>query len=266
MLRPRAGGRSPGRTPPAACLETERDGEIVRHRDEPETGFRRRFVSQPGEAPAEATRNSDAASDRTAPVSSIGAVEGLVLPISSRVSGELLHFAVSDDEIVEAGTLLFEIDPTLFRLGWRRPRRSSNGSGSPAGRRPRTLPPRRRESPGPRRCYQQPRPAERVLPPLAFAGIAGVLSRRRGPGDAGLQPKLGDAGAFYDRRRAGLAQPPQGARDRFRERDLGADGGRGGGSLLVALLAPSPAPRCWQLLAMAISRPPGGSASLQRSA
>ena len=30
--------------------------------------------------------------------------------------GELLHVAVSDDEIVEAGTLLFEIDPTPFRL------------------------------------------------------------------------------------------------------------------------------------------------------
>ena len=56
------------------------------------------------------------ASDRTAPVSSIGTVEGLVLPISSRVSGELLRVAVSDDEIVEAGTLLFEIDPTPFRL------------------------------------------------------------------------------------------------------------------------------------------------------
>ena len=56
------------------------------------------------------------ASDRTAPVSSIGTVEGLVLPISSRVSGELLRVAVSDDEIVEAGTLLFEVDPTPFRL------------------------------------------------------------------------------------------------------------------------------------------------------
>src|SRR6478735_1460626 len=56
------------------------------------------------------------ASDRTAPVSSIGTVEGLVLPISSRVSGELLRVAVSDDEIVEAGTPLFEIDPTPFRL------------------------------------------------------------------------------------------------------------------------------------------------------
>ena len=56
------------------------------------------------------------ASDRTAPVSSIGTVEGLVLPISSRISGELLRVAVSDDEIVEAGTLLFEIDPTPFRL------------------------------------------------------------------------------------------------------------------------------------------------------
>jgi multidrug resistance efflux pump len=56
------------------------------------------------------------ASDRTAPVSSIGTVEGLVLPISSRVSGELLRVAVGDDEIVEAGTVLFEIDPTPFRL------------------------------------------------------------------------------------------------------------------------------------------------------
>ena len=56
------------------------------------------------------------ASDRTAPVSSIGTVEGLVLPISSRISGELLRVAVSDDEVVEAGTLLFEIDPTPFRL------------------------------------------------------------------------------------------------------------------------------------------------------
>ena len=33
-----------------------------------------------------------------------------------RISGELLRVAVSDDEIVEAGTLLFEIDPTPFRL------------------------------------------------------------------------------------------------------------------------------------------------------
>jgi len=56
------------------------------------------------------------ASDRTAPVSSIGTVEGLVLPISSRVSGELLRVAVRDDEIVEAGTPLFEIDSTPFRL------------------------------------------------------------------------------------------------------------------------------------------------------
>ena len=56
------------------------------------------------------------ASDRTAPVSSIGTVEGLVLPISSRISGELLRVAVGDDQTVEAGTVLFEIDPTPFRL------------------------------------------------------------------------------------------------------------------------------------------------------
>ena len=39
-----------------------------------------------------------------------------MLPISPRISGELLRVAVSDDEIVEAGALLFEIDPTPFRL------------------------------------------------------------------------------------------------------------------------------------------------------
>jgi multidrug resistance efflux pump len=56
------------------------------------------------------------ASDRTAPVSAIGTVEGLVLPISSRVSGELLRVAVIDNQNVEPGDLLAEIDPTPFRL------------------------------------------------------------------------------------------------------------------------------------------------------
>lgn len=55
-------------------------------------------------------------SDRTAPVTTIATVEGLVLPISSRVTGELLRVSVSDNEVVEAGTLLAEIDPTPFRL------------------------------------------------------------------------------------------------------------------------------------------------------
>jgi multidrug resistance efflux pump len=55
-------------------------------------------------------------SDRTAPVTSIGTVEGLVVPISSRVSGELLRVLVSDNQTVEAGTLLAQIDQTPFRL------------------------------------------------------------------------------------------------------------------------------------------------------
>ena len=92
------------------------------------------------------------ASDRTAPVSSIGTVEGLLLPISSRISGELLRVAVSDDEVVEAGTLLFEIDPTPFRLAVEAAGPISRRSGSPSGHRPPTLPPRRRGSPRPRRC------------------------------------------------------------------------------------------------------------------
>src|SRR5688572_9265470 len=56
------------------------------------------------------------ASDRTAPVTAIATVEGLVLPISSRVPGELLRVAARDDQVVEAGDLLAEIDPTPFRL------------------------------------------------------------------------------------------------------------------------------------------------------
>jgi multidrug resistance efflux pump len=56
------------------------------------------------------------ASDRTAPVTAIATVEGLVLKISPRVQGELLTVAVSDNQVVEPGTLLAEIDPTPFRL------------------------------------------------------------------------------------------------------------------------------------------------------
>lgn len=56
------------------------------------------------------------ASDRTAPVTSIGTVEGLVLPIAPRVSGELLRVFVQDNEVVEAGQPLAEIDPTPFEL------------------------------------------------------------------------------------------------------------------------------------------------------
>lgn len=56
------------------------------------------------------------ASDRTGPVTSIGTVEGLVLRISPRVQGELLQVPVSDNQTVEAGELLAEIDPTPFQL------------------------------------------------------------------------------------------------------------------------------------------------------
>jgi multidrug resistance efflux pump len=56
------------------------------------------------------------ASDRTGPVTSIGTVEGLVLKISPRVQGELLQVPVSDNQTVETGELLAEIDPTPFRL------------------------------------------------------------------------------------------------------------------------------------------------------
>ena len=45
MVWPRTGGRSLVRTPPTACSETERYGEIVRYWEVPETGFRRRLVA-----------------------------------------------------------------------------------------------------------------------------------------------------------------------------------------------------------------------------
>ena len=92
------------------------------------------------------------ASDRTAPVSSIGTVEELVLPNSSRVSSELLRVAGSDDEIVEAGTLLFEVDPTAFRLAVEAAEADLAQVGQSIGRRPPTSPPRRRGSPRPKRC------------------------------------------------------------------------------------------------------------------
>ena len=56
------------------------------------------------------------ASDRTAPITGIGTVEGLLLRIVPRVSGELVRVEVTDNAIVEPGTTLVEIDPTPFRL------------------------------------------------------------------------------------------------------------------------------------------------------
>ncbi len=55
-------------------------------------------------------------SDRTAPVTSIGTVEALVIPISARVAGEVAEAGVRDDRVVKAGDMLFRIDPTPMRL------------------------------------------------------------------------------------------------------------------------------------------------------
>ncbi len=56
------------------------------------------------------------ASDRTGPVTSIATIEGLVLPVTPRVQGELTQVPVSDNQIVEPGELLAEIDRTPFLL------------------------------------------------------------------------------------------------------------------------------------------------------
>ena len=56
------------------------------------------------------------ASDRTAPVSSQGTMELLVLPIAPGVSGQIAEVLVFDNTIIEAGSPLFRIDPTPFQL------------------------------------------------------------------------------------------------------------------------------------------------------
>lgn len=55
-------------------------------------------------------------SDRTAPVSSQGTMELLILPVAPGVSGQVAEVMVSDNTIVEAGSPLFRIDPTPFQL------------------------------------------------------------------------------------------------------------------------------------------------------
>lgn len=55
-------------------------------------------------------------SDRTAPITSQGTVEALLLPITPNVSGDVSEVSVSDNKLIEADTPLFRIDPTPFQL------------------------------------------------------------------------------------------------------------------------------------------------------
>lgn len=55
-------------------------------------------------------------SDRGAPISTQATVEALILPVAARVGGQVEDVLVSDNTVVEAGTALFRIDPTPFKL------------------------------------------------------------------------------------------------------------------------------------------------------
>ncbi|WP_281825847.1 biotin/lipoyl-binding protein [Jannaschia rubra] len=57
-----------------------------------------------------------ALSDRLAPSSSRGIVSAHVVQIAPRVSGEVTRVAVEDDAFVEAGDVLFTLDPRPFDL------------------------------------------------------------------------------------------------------------------------------------------------------
>lgn len=57
-----------------------------------------------------------AASDRMAPSSSRGIVSAHVVQIAPRVSGEVVEVAVADDAVVQAGDVLFRLDPRPFEL------------------------------------------------------------------------------------------------------------------------------------------------------
>lgn len=56
------------------------------------------------------------ASDRTAPVSRLGTVEGLALPIAPRVAGEIVAVEAQDNQRVAPGDPIFSIDPVPYRL------------------------------------------------------------------------------------------------------------------------------------------------------
>jgi multidrug resistance efflux pump len=56
------------------------------------------------------------ASDRGAPVTTQATVEGLLLPVAARVAGQVTEVAVADNSVVEAGEVLFRVDPTPYRL------------------------------------------------------------------------------------------------------------------------------------------------------
>lgn len=60
-----------------------------------------------------------AVTDRLAPSSSSGAVSGYVAQLTPRVAGQVTEVLVSDGDIVDAGTLLFRLDPRVFELAVR---------------------------------------------------------------------------------------------------------------------------------------------------
>ena len=97
-------------------------------------------------------------SDRTAPASSIGTVEGLVLPISPRISGELKR----SQSATTRSSRPARCSPrsTRLRFSWRskRRRRSSSGWASRSAPRPPTWPPRRRGWPRRRQSWSTLRP------------------------------------------------------------------------------------------------------------
>lgn len=49
-------------------------------------------------------------------MTSLATVEGSLVPVSAQVSGEIAEVGVRDNQVVEAGALLFRLDPTAYRL------------------------------------------------------------------------------------------------------------------------------------------------------
>ena len=92
------------------------------------------------------------ASDRTAPVTAIATVEGLVLPISPRIQGELLaRGGAATTRRSSRARCSPRSTPPRSGSRSKRPRRSSSASGNPSAPRPPKSPRRRRSSPRRRR-------------------------------------------------------------------------------------------------------------------
>lgn len=71
--------------------------------------------------------------DRTTPFSGDATVQAFVLRVAPEVSGQVSRVAVADNQVVEAGDVLFEIDGTPYEIAERQAQARLDGAGQSVG-------------------------------------------------------------------------------------------------------------------------------------